>query len=112
MSEYPVYKYVRLKEHNSYTQMRYGGHGFADTRNTLKVGQTYKVGVIVKDWHTEYHIEGDYYNSVCFEDIDIPELQARIKELEEQNRELTNKLKRGKFTLRKACQEAKEREGE
>lgn len=66
---YKVRTLVKLKEHNSFDQLNYGGHRFADTKEALEVGQYYDVDVRVGSWHTEYHIDGKFYNSVCFETV-------------------------------------------
>jgi len=62
---------VRLVSHNSDTQLKYGGHRYTDTRDGLVEGQVYTVTPEVHSWHTRYYIGDVYYNSVCFEDVEV-----------------------------------------
>ena len=58
----------KLKEHNSDTQMNWGGND--DTRTNLKIGEIYEAEVEVHRWHTKLIIDGKTYNHICFEQID------------------------------------------
>lgn len=56
---------VKLKEHNTYEQMRWGSND--DTRAHLTVGAEYEAKEEVHGWHTKLIINGKKYNKVCFE---------------------------------------------
>jgi len=60
---------VKLKEHNSDTQLTYGALGYADTREHLEEGKEYEAIIDQHEWHTYVCIDGKGYNSVCFETI-------------------------------------------
>lgn len=64
---------VKLHKHNSDTQLNYGGHGFVDTREHLEEGVEYDAVIDQHDWHTYVCIDGNGYNSTCFEFIGEPD---------------------------------------
>ncbi len=58
---------VKLTQHNSDTQLTYGGHGFKDSRKYLEEDTEYEAIIEEHDWHTFIYIDGRGFNSVCFE---------------------------------------------
>ena len=64
---------VRLKKHNSDTQLTYGSHGFTDTRNHLEEGKEYEAVIDQHDCHTYVCIDGLGFNSTCFDFLGEPD---------------------------------------
>ena len=58
---------VKLTEHNSATQLTFGSHGYADTREYLEEGKEYDAVIDEHAWHTNIYINGRAFNSACFE---------------------------------------------
>ncbi len=58
---------VRLTEHNSDTQLTYGGLGYDDTREFLEENTEYDAVIDQREWNTYVCIDGKRYNSVCFD---------------------------------------------
>jgi len=58
---------VKLIEHNTTEQQRWGGCD--DTRKYLRKGRIYNCKKEVYTWHTKLIIKGKKFNSVCFEEI-------------------------------------------
>ena len=78
---------VKLTQHNSDTQLTYGGHGYDDTRKYLEENTEYDAVVDQRDWNTYVCIDGKRYNSVCFDltgkqDADINRSDGLPKTLE------------------------------
>jgi len=59
----------KLREHNCDAQMNWGAND--DTRLHLTEGVTYDVTEVeVHSMHTKLHINGNRFNSVCFEEVE------------------------------------------